>query len=354
MAASSVAAQSVPASWDPRAAATYLDSRLDWWMTWKTSARDHETFCISCHTALPYALSRPALRGATGEADAAKPEVALVANVTKRVRMWAEVEPFYKNNPKDSLKSQESRGTEAILNALILLRRDAAAGAFSDEGRLALDALASLQLTSGPARGAWDWLQFHNAPWEGDSQFLGATLAAVAIGSAPEAVRAEPRNAAMIRALRDYLTRERTTQPLIHQVMLAWASTALTGIVSEAERGIILGTAFRKQQADGGIALSALEEGWARRDTTPQPTTSDGYATGLVTFVALRAGLAPTQRQVARAIAWLRTHQDPAEGRWMASSLNKQRDPATDIGKFMSDAATAYAVMALREAEVRR
>jgi hypothetical protein len=26
--------------------------------------------------------------------------------------------------------------------------------------------------------GAWAWLQFHNAPWEGDSQYYGTSLAA--------------------------------------------------------------------------------------------------------------------------------------------------------------------------------
>src|SRR6202011_2486917 len=54
-------------SWDQKAAAVYLDQRAGWWMEWPKAARDHQTFCVSCHTAVPYALSRPALRKALTE-----------------------------------------------------------------------------------------------------------------------------------------------------------------------------------------------------------------------------------------------------------------------------------------------
>src|SRR5208283_1814693 len=54
-------------SWDQKAAAAYLDQREAWWMEWPKAARDREPFCVSCHTAVPYALSRPALRSALGE-----------------------------------------------------------------------------------------------------------------------------------------------------------------------------------------------------------------------------------------------------------------------------------------------
>jgi squalene-hopene/tetraprenyl-beta-curcumene cyclase len=74
---------------------------------------------------------------------------------------------------------------------------------------------------------------------------------------------------------------------------------------------------------------------------------SDGYATGLVTLALRESGSPRAAAHVERGLRWLVQHQDSATGMWHASSLNKQRDPASDAGKFMSDAATAYAVLAL-------
>ena len=80
-------------SWSGKAAAGYLDQRMVWWMGWKNAQRDHGTFCVSCHTVLPYALGRPALRAALGEQAPSDPEKQLLDNVTKRVRLWKEVAP---------------------------------------------------------------------------------------------------------------------------------------------------------------------------------------------------------------------------------------------------------------------
>ena len=44
-------------SWDPGKAASYLDGRAVWWSEWSGAARDHGTYCISCHTTLPYAIA---------------------------------------------------------------------------------------------------------------------------------------------------------------------------------------------------------------------------------------------------------------------------------------------------------
>src|SRR5262249_41473306 len=102
-----------------------------------------------------------------------------------------------------------------------------------------------------------------------------------------------------------------------------------------------------KQREDGGWATADLGT-WKRVDSTPLDTASDGYATGLITLALQRAGLPKTDARVNKGIGWLARHQGP-NGMWAASSLNKDRDPASDPAKFMSDAATAFAVLAIVE-----
>ena len=126
-------------SWDPNAAAAYLDRRQSWWMEWPRAQRDHETACVSCHTAVPYALSRSALRTALAEQAPSPTERRLLDRVTKRVRLWKEVEPFYKDADRGPYKSVESRGTESVLNALILSSRDAQNGQLSNDARKAFE-----------------------------------------------------------------------------------------------------------------------------------------------------------------------------------------------------------------------
>jgi squalene-hopene/tetraprenyl-beta-curcumene cyclase len=338
-----------PTSWSGKAAAAYLDGRLTWWMGWPTAARDHDTFCVSCHTVLPYAMGRPALRTVLAEEAPSPVERRLLDNVTKRVRMWDDVEPFYPDKLRGVPKTAESRGTESIMNAVILTRYDGPRGALSPDARLALDHMWAEQLQTGEAKGAWSWLQFHNAPWEGDSQYYGATLAAIAVGAAPGNYAAAPEIQGRLELLRGYLVSNRTSQTLLDQLILVWASTKIPGLLKPAERDAIITQAVGKQQSDGGFSLSSFVGGWKRHDNTPLETKSDGYATGVVTLVLEEAGVPRDTPELQRALGWLMRNQEQTDGRWLAYSLNKQRDLASDIGRFMSDAATAYAVMALSQ-----
>jgi squalene-hopene/tetraprenyl-beta-curcumene cyclase len=336
------------APWSSKAAAAYLDGRLTWWMGWPVAARDHETFCVSCHTVLPYAMARPVLRVALAEQAPSFVERKLLDNVTKRVRMWQDVEPFYPDAKRGVPKTAESRGTESILNALILAGYDVPTGKLSPNVRLAFHNMWEQQLKTGEAKGAWSWLQFHNAPFEGDSQYYGAALAAIAVGTAPGNYLSAPEIQENMKLLGEYLVRERESQILINRVILLWASTKVPGLLTPSQQKATIEEALSKQQADGGFSLSSFVGAWKRRDNTPLETKSDGYATGVVTYVLQQAGVTRDQPQVKRGLAWLMLNQDKTEGRWLAYSLNKKRDLSSDIGHFMSDAATAYAVLALK------
>jgi hypothetical protein len=98
--------------WDPKAAAVYLDQREVIWMQWAGAARNHGTFCVACHTAVPYVLARPALRNTLAEDGLSVSERKLLNNVTKRVQLWSEIGPFYTDDAYGADKTARSRGTD--------------------------------------------------------------------------------------------------------------------------------------------------------------------------------------------------------------------------------------------------
>ena len=122
---------SAESAWSPAKAAAYLDQRSTWWMAFPKAARDQGTFCVSCHTVATIALGRSALRGPLAETSVSPNERKVLDNVIKRVRLWREVEPFYPDQTRGLPKTSESRGTESILDALILVWNDVPAGRLS-------------------------------------------------------------------------------------------------------------------------------------------------------------------------------------------------------------------------------
>jgi squalene-hopene/tetraprenyl-beta-curcumene cyclase len=339
-------------SWDQKAAAAYLDQRASWWMDWPKAARDHETFCVSCHTAVPYALSRSALRKPLAETAPSANERRLLDNVAKRVRLWREIAPFYSDADRGVYKTVVSRGTESVLNALILASNDAQNGRLSDDTRMALNYMWSEQQTSGDKKGAWLWLRFANEPWEADdSDFYGASLAAIAVGTAPGNYRSKPEIQNSLKLLGEYLNRECAAQTTINRAVVLWASAKVPGLLEPVTRKAIITELLGSQQPDGGWSLSGLSGEWKRHDATPQEAKSDGYATGLITFALLQAGIPKGSVQEQRALAWLAASQSKTLGNWPSSSLNnnKEHHLSPDTALFMNDAATAYAVLALTE-----
>ena len=80
-------------------------------------------------------------------------------------------------------------------------------------------------------------------------------------------------------------------------------------LLTPSELNAITSEALGKQQADGGYSATAFFGGWTRRDSTALETVSDGYATGLVTFTLLQAGMKASDPQVKRSLSWLASHQ---------------------------------------------
>ena len=340
------------AGWDKPAAARYLDSREVWWQAWDHANRDHGTKCVSCHTQAPYALARPSLRGALGETDLSTSEKTMLADVEKRVRAWDTMLPFYSDEKYGEGKEIESRNAESVLNAVILASYDAGKEQLSEGARLAFDHAWALQSQTGPDAGAWVWQNFAYTPWESkESQYHWAALMALTVGRTPGNYRNDPAIASNLALLRGYLRSHYEAQPLVNKIVALWASGSMQELLTRAQEMALVAEINKLQHADGGWSLTDLGT-WERRDKTPLETRSDGYATGLIVLALEGAGgraasHSSTAVMMKRGANWLLTHQDKESGSWPAWSLNKNRDPKSDAGLFMTDAATGYAVMAL-------
>lgn len=357
--------------WDREGAAKYLDERMDLWFAKAKKLRTGETqtACVSCHMTIHYALARPALRRAMRVSAVTPQEARIIEDATRRVESYGAHQLLYDH---DESKKAESRGTEAVLNALILANADSAQNR-QEPGGPTRQAFKRLWETQRPD-GAWDWLDFGLEPFETvDSVYYGATLAALAVGTTPgSASRHNAETKAGIEKLRGYLKEKYASQSLFNRTWLLLAATRLNGLLTKAQREALITELQARQRDDGGWMLDLLGPWrWSKTDGPIRApgtldaallTQSDGYATGLIVYALRQAGLPSGHRAVSRGVQWLKANQrevqvgERAWPAWRAHSLNFDRERGGDKGEpwrrmFMSDAATAFAALALIAAD---
>ena len=356
-----LAAEPVRGPWDQKGAASYLDSRGENWFKFGGANRGEGAMPLIASVATPCFRTRSrALCFAAFLTRNRLPtgRTKVLEQTRSRVAKWdqlddVEYQLFY---DFDEAKKKQSRGTEAVLNALLLSLDDRFEGRPepSPSTKKALSILWATQVTEGENKGSWEWLNFGLEPWEAkDSRFLGATVAAIAIGAAPGHGLAgnEADATARLDRLRTYLSSHCASQNLHNRAWLLWAASGLEGLLTPQQQAESIEQLLAKQQPGGGWSLGSLGD-FTHVEIKSPSTAPDGYATGLVLHALQLAGVPKEQPRVKKGLDWLRSNQDPT-GAWRALSVNKPREPESknaskaNVGKFMWDAATGYAVLAL-------
>ena len=272
--------------------------------------------CFTCHTNFAYLYARPKIE----QNPTAPAQVRAFAEQLVKER-WPEKGPRW--------------DAEVVAAAAALAVNDAATTRkLHPQTRAALDRMWTLQQDNG----GWDWLKCDWPPMESDDHY-GATIAAIAVGAAPEDYQNTPQAVEGLKKLRQYF-KNNPPPTLHHRAMLLWASHYISDLVSPSERQETIDQLIRLQRPDGGWATAALGN-WKRSDGKEQDLkTSDGYGTGFVVFALRQANVPVDNKSVLQGIEWLKSNQRES-GRWYARSLYK------DSKHFLSHAASAFAIMAL-------
>jgi len=297
--------------------------------------------CGTCHTNIPYMIGRAALAPHTPAADEVRSFFA------DRAARW------------DSMGNALIRGDvetnkgwglvtwfqhEVIVTAAMLAMDDAGTtGKLSPITREVLDRMWTLQRQDG----GWYWLMAHSQPFE-TSEYYGSALAAVAAAMAPEDYANTPAAQAGLRKLKTYLNvKNYSDKPYLHdRIYVLWAASKIPGLITPQESDEIVKKLLALQRPDGGWSMPSLGE-WKREDGTLNDRTgapSDGYGTGLVTYVLRQTGMSVSDPVIANAVNWLKTNQR-VSGRWFTRSINK------DSYHFLTHTGTVYAAMALKACE---
>jgi squalene-hopene/tetraprenyl-beta-curcumene cyclase len=314
---------------EPAGATAYLDQEASWWIHDPPQTHSNVGCALSCHTTHPFFLVRASLRPSEGAA------LALVrAEVEKRVLgvdAWTSAVPIY-GHAGDKVAAA-SLGTEAVLNASAIAFDDARRGRLSPAGERAFSHLWSVQR----ADGAWDWFDFGLEPWDEGLPTMAAAFAALAVGAAPAEYRERADVKPRVERLEAFVSRSIHSEGgmrLHEKALTLWASSRLPGLVRDDDRDSLAQAVEAVQRQDGSYSLATL---------VSQAGPSDGgaYATALAVLSLCAAR--PQSRAIPRGLAWLRAHRGK-DGSWADRSINVD---AELNHRLMSDAATAYASLAL-------
>jgi squalene-hopene/tetraprenyl-beta-curcumene cyclase len=297
-----------------------------------------ERKCGTCHTNIAYMIGRSALGPHTPAADEVRKFFA------DRAARWDSMGNELVRGPVETSKGWGLVtwfAHEVIVTGAMLAMDDAGTtGTLAPLTRQVLDRMWTLQRQDG----GWYWLMAVSQPFE-TSEYYGSALAAVAAGMAPDLYAQTPAAQAGLRKLRTYLSvKNHADQPYLHdRIYVLWASTRIPDLITPEERDAIVKQLLALQRPDGGWSLPSLGN-WKREDGTLNDRAgapSDGYGTGLVTYVLRQTGRPVSDPVIARAVHWLKTNQR-VSGRWFTRSINK------DSYHFITHTGTVYAAMALK------